>query len=159
MESVRTPSLNMGEVIEPPQIFGDVNKDGVVNIQDLVLVGSNFRQTGQNRADVNSDGIVDIVDLVLVAGAIRNAATAPAVQPRCTNDIDRRRCPRLAHSSTGSKPHGCNVPKGNYLLRTPLGNVDPKRDTPVAQLPEPVQPGDMDTVSPRSPRRCHAGAL
>ena len=71
------PIFEHGQVIEPPQIFGDVNKDGVVNIQDLVLVGTNFRKTGENRADVNGDGIVNIVDLVLVAGAIHNAATAP----------------------------------------------------------------------------------
>ena len=73
------PIIENGEVIEPPQLVGDVNNDGVVNIQDLVLVGSNFGQTGENRADINGDGVVDIVDLVLVAGAIRNVATAPAV--------------------------------------------------------------------------------
>ena len=73
------PLVENGQVIEPPQLFGDVNRDGVVNIQDLVVVGANFGQTGAHRADVNGDGVVDIVDLVLVAGAIRNAATAPAV--------------------------------------------------------------------------------
>ena len=76
------PLVEDGQVIEPPEIFGDVNRDGVVNIQDLVLVGSNFGQTGENRADVNADGVVDIVDLVVVAGAIRNAATAPAAHPQ-----------------------------------------------------------------------------
>ena len=49
----------------------DVNRDGIVNIQDLVLVASNFGKTGQNRADVNKDGTVNIQDLVLVAGAFR----------------------------------------------------------------------------------------
>lgn len=53
-----------------PQIVGDVNRDGVVNIFDLILVDSNFGQRGQNDADVNEDGLVDITDLVLVAGAI-----------------------------------------------------------------------------------------
>ena len=73
------PHVENGQVIEPPQVFGDVNRDGVVNIQDLVLVGANFKQTGAHSADVNGDGVIDIVDLVLVVGAIRNAATAPAV--------------------------------------------------------------------------------
>ena len=47
----------------------DVNKDGIVNIQDLVLVASSLGQMGENTADVNGDGIVNIQDLVLVAGA------------------------------------------------------------------------------------------
>ena len=57
----------------------DVNKDCVVNIQDLVLVASNLGRGGDNVADINGDGTVDIIDLVLVAGAIGNTADAPAV--------------------------------------------------------------------------------
>ena len=50
----------------------DVNMDGTVNIQDLVLIASNFGQRGENIADVNGDGVVNITDLVLVAGALGN---------------------------------------------------------------------------------------
>ena len=52
-------------------VKGDVNGDGIVNIQDLVLVASNFGKTGQNSTDVNKDGTVNIQDLVLVAGAFQ----------------------------------------------------------------------------------------
>ena len=62
----------------PTQAEGDVNADGVVNIQDLVLVASNFGKTGKNVADVNGDSVVNIKDLVRVAGALVNDATAPA---------------------------------------------------------------------------------
>ena len=41
-----TPQIENGEITEPPQLVGDVNNDGVVNIQDLVIVGSNFGKTG-----------------------------------------------------------------------------------------------------------------
>ena len=61
-------------VISPVHLVEDVNGDGVVNIQDLVLVSSNYGETGKNKADVNGDGVVDIVDLVKVAGAFANAA-------------------------------------------------------------------------------------
>ncbi len=57
----------------------DVNKDCVVNIQDLVLVATNFGKGRGNASDVNSDGRVDIIDLVLVAGALGTTAGAPAV--------------------------------------------------------------------------------
>ena len=59
--------------IEAPQIVGDINEDGVVDILDLVLVASSFGLKGQDNADVNEDGLVDITDLVLVAGAIGDA--------------------------------------------------------------------------------------
>ena len=63
------------------QIVGDINGDGVVNIQDLVLVANAFGQTGQQPADVNGDDIVNIADLVKVAGAIGGDAAAPAAMP------------------------------------------------------------------------------
>ena len=68
-----------GQITVPVQISEDVNADGVINIQDLVLVASNFGQIGRNTADVNGDGIVNIVDLTLVAGALVGGA-APTVE-------------------------------------------------------------------------------
>ena len=66
-------------ITEPPQLKQDVNGDGTVNIQDLVLVASNLGQTGPNAADVNGDSIVNIHDLVLVAGALGASASAPSL--------------------------------------------------------------------------------
>ena len=72
------PRVEDGEVVQPPQLTGDINRDGVVNIQDLVLVAGRFGQAGDNGADVNGDGVVNIQDLVLVAGALGNVAGAPS---------------------------------------------------------------------------------
>ena len=61
----------------------DVNKDGRIDISDLVLVASNFGKTikGQvNRnPDVNRDGIVNIADLLLVASLLPDVSAAPAL--------------------------------------------------------------------------------
>ena len=73
------PQLENAEITEPTGLKEDVNGDGIVNIQDLVLVASNLSQTGQNAADVNGDGIVNIQDLVLVAGALGTSAAAPSL--------------------------------------------------------------------------------
>ena len=48
----------------PPTV--DVNADGTVNIQDLVLVANAL---GKSEPDINGDGVVNIQDLVLVANA------------------------------------------------------------------------------------------
>ena len=75
-----------GAVTIPPEpveeAVGDINRDGVVNIQDLAIVGARFGQRGQNSADLNADGLVDIVDLVLVAGAFSDEAAAPSLYPQ-----------------------------------------------------------------------------
>ena len=76
--------LAYGAIFEPSllivQLFGDVNRDGAVNILDMVLVASKFGQNvSGDPADVNEDGIVNIVDLVKVAGALGSEAAAPSV--------------------------------------------------------------------------------
>lgn len=44
----------------------DLNKDGSVNILDLVIVANAF---GNQEPDLNADGVVNILDLVIVANA------------------------------------------------------------------------------------------
>ena len=75
-----------GTVTIPPEpaeeTVGDINRDGVVDILDLTIVGARFGQRGHNSADINGDGFVDIVDLVLVAGAFGGEGAAPSAQPQ-----------------------------------------------------------------------------
>ena len=59
----------------------DVNRDGIVNIIDLVLVASNYNDPDLSALsemniypDVNRDGVVDITDLVAIAAEIDSAA-------------------------------------------------------------------------------------
>ncbi len=52
------------ELETPPT--ADVNGDGVVNIQDLVIVANAL---GEAEPDLNGDGVVNIQDLVIVANA------------------------------------------------------------------------------------------
>ena len=70
----------------------DVNGDGTVNIQDLVIVAARFGRRGQDSADVNGDGVVNISDLVLVAWAFGQNAAPPSMYTAAlgsltTNDI------------------------------------------------------------------------
>ena len=67
---------------ETRHLAEDVNHDGMVNLQDLTLVASQFGQAGENSADVNADGIVNIVDLILVAGALGAGDSAPSMHPQ-----------------------------------------------------------------------------
>ena len=77
-------TIQNGTVTIPPEpeeeTVGDINRDGVVDILDLTIVGVRLGDRGPNSADINGDGLVDIVDLVLVAGAFGGEAAAPSAQ-------------------------------------------------------------------------------
>ncbi len=55
-----------GEMYLKTEVTADINGDGVVNIQDLVIVANAF---GEAEPDLNGDGVVNIQDLVIVANA------------------------------------------------------------------------------------------
>ena len=66
--------------------YVDVNSDGVVDVDDLVLVASHFGtaavQGAEPNPDVNNDGLVNREDLLLVVEALEsqeNTAAAPAL--------------------------------------------------------------------------------
>jgi outer membrane protein assembly factor BamB len=47
----------------------DVNRDGQVNVFDMVLVGNHFGETGTPGwipEDVNSDGVIDVFDIIVI---------------------------------------------------------------------------------------------
>ncbi len=58
---------------------GDVNRDGVVTILDLILVAQQLgrRVSAGSPVDVNSDGVVTILDLILVSQGIAGSSAAP----------------------------------------------------------------------------------
>ena len=134
------PIIENGEVIEPPELAGDVNNDRVVNIQDLVRVGSNFGQTGENRADVNGDGVVDIVDLVLVAGAIRNVATAPAAHPQAFAMLTAVGVAGWLAQAGQRALTDATFQRGVIFLEQLLAALTPKETTLLPNYPNPFNP-------------------
>ena len=119
----------------------DVNSDGVVNIRDLVLVASNFGQTGQNSADVNSDGVVNISDLVLVASALgEGAAAAPILHP---SDIEGFTASEVQQMLTQARQIAFTDPtylRGVAILEQLLARLLPKETVLLPNYPNPFNP-------------------
>ena len=59
-----------------PEYFlpGDINDDGLVNIQDVVIVINIILNISPNNeyADINNDGLVNIQDIIIIISIILN---------------------------------------------------------------------------------------
>ena len=126
---------------EASRLTADINGDGTVNIQDLVLVSSNFGQTGQNSADVNDDGIVNISDLVLVAGAFgEGAAAAPTLH---LSDIEGLTAAEVQDLLTQARQMALTGPaylRGIAVLEQLLTLLLPKETALLPNYPNPFNP-------------------
>ncbi len=82
-ENIPAGPLEVYITVEERLLSGDVNRDGDVDILDLILVARQFGQSvsPNSNVDVNGDGVVDIFDLTIVARRIGDTtnAAAPAI--------------------------------------------------------------------------------
>ena len=127
----------------PSALPGDLNNDGVVNIQDLVLVASQFGTTGPSAADLNGDNTVDIRDLVLVANALNAAAGAPSVkQPTAAvvNNWLQLAQQNAADTVGTSLPKGFSYTRGIQMLEQLLAALTPDTTALFANYPNPFNP-------------------
>ena len=132
------------EITLPPdpeeKILGDINSDGVVNIQDLTIVGARLGQRGENSADLNGDHLVDIVDLVLVVNAFGADAAAPQLTPQVLEQltaVDVKRWLNQARQLSLTDPAYL---RGITVLEQLLMALTPKETALLANFPNPFNP-------------------
>ena len=83
-ESIPAGPLEIHVTVKEQLLTGDVNRDGVVNILDLISVAQQLgkRLRPNSPEDINGDGTVNIFDLTLVAQGIGGAAAPGAATGR-----------------------------------------------------------------------------
>lgn len=119
---------------------GDVNGDGIVNIQDLVLVAAKLGQTGTSSADVNGDGQVNIQDLVLVAGALGTSAAAPSLHPQAIKMLTVTEVKQWVSAAQQLDLTDIMSQRGILFLQQLLIVLTPKETVLLANYPNPFNP-------------------
>ena len=126
------------------EILVDVNGDGVVNIQDVVLIAAGFGEAGESSADLNGDGVVNVQDLVLIANAFGNAAGAPSAHALSTAQVEQwlRLAKReAAQTMQTSIPDRFSYERGVMVLERLLKTLEtPQRTVLLANYPNPFNP-------------------
>ena len=128
------------DVNSEPTFTEDVNSDGIVNIQDLVLVASNLGKTGQNAADVNGDGVVNIQDLVLVAGALGSSAAAPSLNSESLSTLTAADVKQWLSQARQLNLTDATSQRGILFLEQLLVALTPKETALLHNFPNPFNP-------------------
>ena len=133
--SLQTPE-DTGQIVR-----GDVNGDGTVNIQDLVIVATNLDKQGENAADVNADGVVNIQDLVLVAGALgQGGAAAPSLRTDALVGISTAAVQGWLSEAQQMDWTDPRARKGVLFLEQLLAALLPQETALLANYPNPFNP-------------------
>ena len=133
--------IELGAVTDSPQLAGDVNGDGVVDLLDMTAAAARLGQTGENTADMNGNGVVDVADLMLIAAAIEAAAAAPSLHPSVVielftaTEVHQWLSFARAEGLTGGR-----YQRGFLLLEQLLLLLTPKETALLANYPNPFNP-------------------
>ena len=127
--------------VEEELTMGDINRDGVVTIIDLVLVAQKLNQTvsADDPADVNGDGVVNILDLAIIAQAIGNAA-APAAPPVGTDSVDAAMIEAWIAQARLEDDGSLAFKQGIENLQNLLASLIPEQTVLLANYPNPFNP-------------------
>ena len=125
---------------ELPPTTADVNRDGSVNVLDLILIASSLGQSGQNDADVNRDGVVSILDLILVAGMFDGAAAAPAAQPQVPEKLTAVEVQGWLTEARALEAKDLIIKRGFLVLEKLLVALTPKETELLSNYPNPFNP-------------------
>ena len=138
-ESIPAGPLEIHITVEERLLTGDVNRDGVVNILDLISVAQQLgkRVTADSPEDINGDGIVNIFDLTLVAQGIGGAA-APTV---ATGRVDAATIEAWIEQARLADDGSITFRQGIANLQNLLASlIIPQETALLANYPNPFNP-------------------
>ncbi len=139
-EGINTHRTFTVQVVLPENhVPEDVNADGVVDVDDLVLVAGTIDTTPSEgvypNPDVNGDGVVDDDDLTLVREALENIPTAPAIVATTENNLQR-----WIDEAKQRTNKDANFLRGIEVLEKLLASLLPEKTALLANYPNPFNP-------------------
>lgn len=132
------------EQIRVPQTLPwDINSDGIVDIQDLILVSNSFdvEPSRHPKADVNADGHIDIIDLLLVAAHFGESSNPAA--PTTHAKILPEHLNRVSEWLTEARRADDGSPvfkQGITTLEHLINTASPKKTALLPNYPNPFNP-------------------
>ena len=125
--------------VEGQLATGDVNRDGQVTIEDLILIAQQLgkRVSAGSAVDVNGDGVVNMLDLLLVAQERVGSSAAPvALNPDSVGATIEAWIAQARLEDDGS----LTFKEGIKNLQNLLASLIPEETALLANYPNPFNP-------------------
>ena len=125
--------------VEGQLATGDVNRDGQVTIEDLILIAQQLgkRVSAGSAVDVNGDGVVNMLDLLLVAQEREGSSAAPvALNPDSVGATIEAWIAQARLEDDGS----LTFKEGIKNLQNLLASLIPEETALLANYPNPFNP-------------------
>ena len=127
----------------PPTLPWDINNDGIVDMEDLILVSKSFgaEELENPKIDVNKDGRVDIIDLLFIVPHLGKSTNTSA--PSISQSIQPRHLDNIAQWLTEARQadDGTTVFRnGIATLEALLNTVIPEKTVLLPNYPNPFNP-------------------
>ncbi|MYB65430.1 sulfatase-like hydrolase/transferase [Candidatus Poribacteria bacterium] len=120
----------------------DINKDGLVNIQDMILVSKYFGSKSSEylNADINQDGNINILDLLIVAAHFGESTTYNT--PSLLNILPEHITMIEDWSNKAQTVEDTNdvIRKGIATLDTLINVTKPRKNRVLPNYPNPFNP-------------------
>ena len=138
-ESIPVGPHQIRIAVEEQLATGDVNRDGVVSILDLILVAQQLgkRVSAGSAVDVNGDGVVSILDLIRVAQGI---AGSPAAPPVDAESVDAATIEAWIAQARLEDNGSLAFKQGIEILENLLASLIPEETALLANYPNPFNP-------------------
>ena len=126
-------------VVEERLTTGDVNRDGVISILDLILVAQQLgkRVPAGSPVDINGDGVVSILDLIRVAQGIAGSPAAPAAGAK---SVDAAMIEAWIAQARLEDDGSLAFKQGIENLQNLLASLIPEETALLANYPNPFNP-------------------
>ena len=120
---------------------GDVNRDGVVSILDLILVAQQLgkRVPAGSPVDVNGDGVVSILDLIRIAQGI-GSTTVSAAPTAGANSVDSATIEAWIEQARLEDDGSLTFKQGIENLERLLASLIPEATALLHNYPNPFNP-------------------
>ena len=130
------------QIPQPMYLPWDINNDGIVDIEDLIIASNSFGDENVEnlKVDVNNDGNVDIIDLLIIAAHLGETTNGSAPKSALLNHQHIVQVENWLIDAREYEKSTFTIQKGITNLEALITKITPQENALLSNFPNPFNP-------------------